>query len=145
MTVTFSQMRHLLKLIKHKVVNLTERRGEERKSLCLLVFLTLSSTWPQPPGDTSLNPKSKLAPRCGNPIQFPLFREGQTQATLSLLIAYEAIKSQWGLSFSARRVTTSWLPHLLLRWGRHRKDLRESQQGRSYSDAERPNVAFFPR
>lgn len=56
--------------------------------------------------DTSPNPKSKLAPHCGNLIQFPLFGEGQTQATPSLLIAYEAIKSHRGLSFSAQRVAT---------------------------------------
>lgn len=52
-----------------------------RKSLCL--FLILSSTRPQQPGDTGLNPKSKLAPHCGNLIQFPLFGEGQTPATAS--------------------------------------------------------------
>ncbi len=78
----------------------SQMRGQERSWLerveevpCLLVFLTLSSTRPQWPGDTSFNPKSKLAPRCGNLIQFPLFQEGQTQATASLLIAYKAIKS----------------------------------------------------
>lgn len=69
----------------------TEPRGQE--SLCLLVSLPLSTTQPPRPGDTGVNPKSKLAPHCGNLIQFPLFQEGQTQATKSLLITNKAIKS----------------------------------------------------
>ena len=77
----FSQTRCSFKTINHTLVKMTERRGEERrgeerKSLCLLVFLTLSSTRPRRPSDTGPNPKSKLAPRCGNLIQFPLFSRG---------------------------------------------------------------------
>lgn len=107
-------------MTKQRIVSCVKRgrgvgRRGWRKSLCLLAFLILSSTRPQWPGDTSLNLKSKLAPCCGNLIQFPLFREGQTQATPSLLIAYTAIKSHRGLSFSLRRVTTCWLTRRPLR------------------------------
>lgn len=116
------------------------RRRRCRKLLCLLVFLTLSSTRPQQPGDTRFNPQSKLAPCCGNLIQFPLFQEGQTQATRSLLIACRAIKSHRGLSF-ARQVTTCCLT---LPMERGRKDLSESERVRSWLVTERPNI-YFPR
>lgn len=68
---------------------------------CVTPALILKANWPL---------------TVGTWYNFLFLRGGKTPATLSFLIAYEAIKSHQGLSFSARRVITCWPTHQPLRY-----------------------------
>lgn len=89
----FSQTRCSFKTINHTLVKMTERRGSHFVYLYFWLFLPHDPGGPVTP---ALILKANWPLAVGTWYNFLFFQEGQTRATPSLLIAYEAIKSHWG-------------------------------------------------